>query len=390
MLHPSVRKLHSLVASIPVALALAALLPGTADAQQPATPAAQPAGAQPADRTHTVRPGDTLWGLAQQYLGDPFLWPEIYRLNTMVVEDPHWIYPGEVLRLTGSAAVSAVPPDTTPAPAEAPAEVPAEASTAEADAPAVPTSFRGPARAQAPIVTGLETPAAQPLRRGEFYSSGFLTENRKLPFGKLRGGVTPWQIAASDASPSITLFTAVAVQPPAGAKYQIGDSLLVGEVGGRYDGYGQAFRPTGLLRVTGTPGGKYVATVVAVFGAMRSGQLVLPAQPYPAVSDAAPVPVSDGVRARVLGTAQPQELKGMQDVLFLDKGSREGVAPGDLFEVRRTPRTTAAGAERIDELMAVLQVVRVGEHTATTRIVRVISPDIPVGTTARQTAKQPG
>src|SRR3954467_11839770 len=70
-------------------------------------------------KTHTVKRGDTLWDIARLYLGDSFLWPEIYRLNTDLIEDPHWIYPGEVLKLPGAPArvVAVTPPAATPQPA---------------------------------------------------------------------------------------------------------------------------------------------------------------------------------------------------------------------------------------------------------------------------------
>jgi hypothetical protein len=47
---------------------------------------------------YVVKPGDTLWDISSVYLRDPWYWPEIWYVNPQV-ENPHLIYPGDVLKL---------------------------------------------------------------------------------------------------------------------------------------------------------------------------------------------------------------------------------------------------------------------------------------------------
>jgi hypothetical protein len=59
-------------------------------------------GAVPPPDTYTIRPGDTLWDLSGRFLNNPWYWPKIWSYNPEIT-NPHWIYPGNLLRFYPSA-----------------------------------------------------------------------------------------------------------------------------------------------------------------------------------------------------------------------------------------------------------------------------------------------
>ena len=53
---------------------------------------------------YIIQKNDTLWDLAEEWLGDPFLWPQIWDENRYIL-DSHWIYPGDPLVIPGKPTV---------------------------------------------------------------------------------------------------------------------------------------------------------------------------------------------------------------------------------------------------------------------------------------------
>ena len=47
---------------------------------------------------YEVEDGDTLWLISQEFFNDPWLWPNLWALNPHIT-NPHWIYPGDIIRL---------------------------------------------------------------------------------------------------------------------------------------------------------------------------------------------------------------------------------------------------------------------------------------------------
>lgn len=378
--------------------------------------------------THTVKKGDTLWDLAKTYFGDPLTWPQIYKLNTSVVEDPHWIYPGEVLLLSGTGAgvipaaepaapapVAVVPPaDSAPAAdavavapapeaappaavepevfAEAPAQGPGGGARGAGPIPGDPTLLFGKnneqMRSEQMLVAYAEK-AYRPLRAGEFYSAGFLTENQKLSFGEVLGNVTPPAIPTVQAPTTAQQFHRIGITPPKGAAYQVGDSLLIAQQVTSYAGYGNVIVPTGVAQVVEVSPKQATAVVLAQYKQIRIGQVALPLERFVPGGSARAVPVSDGVQAEVIQARNDNILTEQQTILFLDKGRADGVATGDVFELWSTPEQRYDAAATVAEPLARLQVVRVGEHTSSALIVRLMTGRITPGTPARQVAKLP-
>ncbi len=386
------------------------------------------AGAQaadkPAGKTYTVKAGDTLFSIARVLLGDQSLWAQIYRLNTDAITDPHWIYPGTVLKLVGDPGTHAVSAVETPAPesqtARPAAQEPSRPAVQEPSRPAAAVPSRPVPQAERPAVVVVEPPDEQDppvrsdtlfakrrgldaraalrgyreqpyraLRPGEFFSAGYLTEGRHLSFGYLLGTVTPQQIRNLSEMSTATLYTEVALAPPAGASYQPNDSLLVVQTFPGPAGFGEIVYPTGMVRVTGHNGRQMLGTVVSVYGPIRSGQRVVPAEKFVDGGTIRAQPVANGVEGELLGQRETRELKHPQDFLFINRGTKDGVARGDLFEIRRDAGPRDGAADNVDELMATVQVVHVRERSATVKVLNVVSPDIPPGTRVKQVAKLP-
>jgi len=63
---------------------------------------------QSTPESYVIQRGDTLWDLANKWLGDPHLWPQVWDQNRYIL-DSHWIYPGDPLAVPGKPNV--VPPE---------------------------------------------------------------------------------------------------------------------------------------------------------------------------------------------------------------------------------------------------------------------------------------
>jgi hypothetical protein len=380
------------------ALLLAVFAPALR-AQDAAAPPAEPPP-PPAEQpgTHVVREGDTLWEIARLYLNDPFLWPEIYRINTDVVEDPHWIYPGESLRLPGATTVVAAVPTAIPStPADPTQPPPAAEEVLPAAVATGPTLFsRSPLRRGTGTGTGRrELIGAAPhptVRAGEFHAAPFADRS-----GGPRGAGRIVQtseilgVKSTGESSPLMLYEKIYVRPPREAEGRVGERFLVFTLGSEVTGVGQIVIPTGIVEVERVGDDEATtARIVQQFGEIQLGQGLIPLERFDLPADARAMPLEEGgTEAKVVWIQDRPVLASVQRYLVLDPRGENEVRIGDRFTLVR-PRTRAPSGDRVPEqVIAEAQVVKVTERGATAIVIGQTQPAIRIGTPARVTAKMP-
>jgi len=388
----------------------------TQAAQQQDTTQAAAAFQGQVPSSHTVVRGETLWSISQMYFNDPLLWPEIYRLNTAIIEDPHWIYPGEVLNLSEMVTVAqggdttVVAPDTTAAAADTIAVIPTDTATAPLDTiPADTTQLI----VEAPPPTLVESNETifdrrrtnqqvvqdvlrayvhqpyRPVRAGEFYAAGFLSEAERLPWGQVVGATATPAIHRLSERTSATTFQEIAIRPPRNASYHIGDSLLLARLdpGLAFGNWGDIVYPVGIARVTSIEERQVLSEVVAQFARIHEGHVAMPLEPFRDPGQVRPTPVEKGLTGRLLGGRDPHPIAGAQQFYFIDKGRRDGVTIGDIFEVYKPAQGFAGAAS--EEVRAVMMIVHTRERSATGLLLQINNPALERGLPVRLVKKMP-
>jgi hypothetical protein len=306
-------------------------------------------------RVHVVRRGETLWDIARNYLNDPFLWPEIFRLNTNVVEDPARIYPSERLVL----------PDGIPA--------------------AEPVFGSNTPRDTGPRVQFGDRADRPEVLAGDFYRVGFIARRGEVvPVGRF---TEPEYRSVIDVrmTPQINLYDRVFVQ--VNESVREGDRLRFLRPGREMRNVGRVYRPTGVGTVAAVDGGVATVVIVGLYGQLEPNDIAVPWERFPLEPTARSQRGEPDLQGRVIAFEdEGRVLQRTESILFLDVGREAGVSVGDVFEAYE-PRHQSRLGTRPEVYVARMQVVRVTGNSASVRVTELDQPSIAPGLAVRRVAR---
>ncbi len=314
--------------------------------------------------TYTIKQADTLWDISNTFLRDPFLWPLIWKVNPYIT-NPDLIYPGNTLVIPSLAPIEqaiAAPPAKKAEPRKKEEPVLREA------APEMP--FMGKRRVEpdkpveeegAQMESRLILPEeiAPPLiDKYAMLNAGFVARDEGTK-NLVVGGIEPKSLFGFD--------DIILVKMRSKDEVNIGDKLLIFEPYKRVRhpatgrDFGKLTKVLGILQVTAIErSGILSGRIVLSFDTTEIGNMV---DPYvePSLIYPSAEKKDKTIDGYILEVRDTRTVNGQFDIVYLDKGSVDGVEPGDRFTVYLEPNRRGFPNKIIGEV----QVFLVKERTAT-------------------------
>jgi hypothetical protein len=286
-----------------VILLTATLLPATTASGQNSETVEHEAGFY-----YTVKKGDTLWDLSQRFSDSPWLWPDLWQKNGQIA-NPHRIFPGERIRIYHKDWIERMrkAPEE-PAPEEAAPE-PVEVVRAPEPAP-------------------VAAPPTPSIAYAAIDSVGFIRKHRAGSFGSI--------FKTKDDKELISQGDLVYINPDAGtleegSRYTIFRTLDALKDKQTKELIGIQHNLLGIVEILAIEEDFALGDIYRSFESIKIGDQLMNYIPGdPKISLTRSV---KGLKGRIIAAKEGEILIGDHMLVFVDKGSDDGVARGQRYLV---------------------------------------------------------
>ena len=307
--------------SLLAAMALASPAAGQDAAPAPAAPAG-PGEYKPSVEQVTVQKGDTLWDLSARLAGSPWFWARVWSYNPEIA-NPHWIYPGDVVRFYPSE----VPLPRMAEPIASRREMPTEEPEAQPEVQPAPE----PTPAKRGVVESVEPMRPAARRRARPVAAYFLTQRELAESGTLTNAVDD-KILLSQFDEVFITFPS-SKRPSPGERYMVYRTVREVEHPVTHQPFGFLTEVTGFASIRASEEDVSRATLGETLVEVERGQLVTPLAQLPATDippTQAKVPLNGVVVAVSPGSTR---YAGEDQLVFVDIGSGSGLEVGNRLAV---------------------------------------------------------
>jgi len=250
---------------------------------------------------YTIRKGDTLWDLSKRFSDSPWQWPDLWQENEQIT-NPHWIYPGERIRLFRKEDLEKVVKKPEPPATEKPEAAPPE-----------------PEKEQ-PYLLYTKINSAGFVRKAPLVTSGTIFKVRGDHELISTGDIV--YIEPNPDAPSMAI----------GERYTIyRNRRWIGEMSKELEKYGVQYFLVGVVEIFDRKEDVYLGRIVESYRAIHIEDKLIPYMPQSPRIPLTGAP--GGIEGRIFMAEEHQDYIAEDHVVFMDRGANDGVRLGQTYKI---------------------------------------------------------